>query len=132
MKKQFWSNNKCNTELLFTSIKQEAEHFIHGNNKLWSDLLQKRRDFVYKFTKCERLLDLHGECLQEKSMYIPHKFRNEKTYVTSQEELNIVRKNDVNNLQSECEIVKLRKNNFLESISNQDKILERGKNKSTS
>ena len=73
---QFWSNNKCNTELLFTSIKQEAEHFIHGNNKLWSDLLQKRRDFVYKFTKCERLLDLHGECLQEESMYIPHKFRN--------------------------------------------------------
>ena len=65
-------------------------------------------------------------------MYIPHKFRNEKTYVTSQEELNIVRKNDVNNLQSECEIVKLRKNNFLESISNQDEILERGKNKSTS
>ena len=75
---------------------------------------------------------MHGECLQEKSMYIPHKFRNEKTYVTSQEELNIVRKNDVNNLQSECEIVKLRKNNFLESISNQDEILERGKNKSTS
>ena len=65
-------------------------------------------------------------------MYIPHEFRNEKTYVTSQEELNIVRKNDVNNLQSECEIVKLRKNNFLESISNQDEILERGKNKSTS
>ena len=65
-------------------------------------------------------------------MYIPHKFRNEKTYVTSQEELNIVRKNNVNNLQSECEIVKLRKNNFLESISNQDEILERGKNKSTS
>ena len=37
-------------------------------------------------------------------MYIPRKFRNDKTYVTLQEELN-VRKNDLNNLQSECEIV---------------------------
>ena len=25
--KQFWSNNQCNRELPFTSIKQEAEHF---------------------------------------------------------------------------------------------------------
>ena len=37
-------------------------------------------------------------------MYIPCKFRNDKTYVTLQEELN-VRKNDLNNLQSECQIV---------------------------
>ena len=55
--KQFWSHDKRNTELSFTSIKQEAEHFIYSNSKLWSDLLQKRKDFVYKFTRCERLLD---------------------------------------------------------------------------
>ena len=88
-------------ELPFTSIKQEAEHFIYSNKKLWSHLLQKRKDFVYKFTRCERLLDLYGECLQEEPMFIPHKFRNDKTYVTSQEELNVVRKYDLNNLQSE-------------------------------
>ena len=57
-------------------------------------------------------------------MYIPRKFRNDKTYVTSQKELNVVRKNSLNNLQSECEILKLRKYNLLENIANQDKILE--------
>ena len=48
--KQVWPNNKRNAELSFTSIKQEAEHFIYSSNKLWSDLLQERKDFVYKFT----------------------------------------------------------------------------------
>ena len=66
-----------------------------------------------------------------------------QTYVTSQEELSVVRKTDLNNLHnllSEREILKLRKNNLLENIAIQDKILEeklregkihqqRGKNK---
>ena len=41
--KQLWSNDKHNTELSFTSIKQEAERFIYSNSKLWSDLPQKKR-----------------------------------------------------------------------------------------
>lgn len=57
-------------------------------------------------------------------MHIPCKFRDGKTYVTSQEELNIIRKNDLNNLHLECEILKLRKHNLLENIANQDKALE--------
>ena len=96
--KQVWPNNERNAELSFTSIKQEAERFTYSSNKLWSDFLQERKDFVYKFTRFERLLDLYGECLQEEPMYIPRKFRNDKTHVTSQEELNIVRKSDLNNL----------------------------------
>ena len=32
--KQLWTNDKGNTELSFTSIKQEAERFIYSNNKL--------------------------------------------------------------------------------------------------
>ena len=79
---------------------------------------------MYKFKRCERLLDLCKEWLQEDPMYIPRKFRNDKTYVTSQEELNISRKSYLNNLKSECEILKLRKNDLLENIANQDKILE--------
>ena len=79
---------------------------------------------MYKFTRCEWLLDLYRECLQEEPMYIPRKFKNDKTYVTSQEELNVFRKNDLSNLQSECEILKLKKNNLLENIAIQDKILE--------
>ena len=54
-----------------------------------------------------------------RAYYIPRKFRNDKPH-----ELSIVRKNDLNNLQSECEILKLRKNSLLENIAHQDKILE--------
>ena len=39
-----------------------------------------------------------------------------QTYATSQEGLNVVRKNDLNNLQSECEVLKLRKNNCLKLL----------------
>ena len=66
---------------------------------------------MYKFIRCERLLDLYGKYLQEEPTYIPRKFRNGKTYVKSQGELNVFRENDLNNLQSESEILKLRKNN---------------------
>ena len=31
--KQFCSSDKCNAELPFTSIKQEAERFIYNSNK---------------------------------------------------------------------------------------------------
>ena len=61
------------------------------------------------------LVDLYGECLQEEPEYIPRKFKNDKTYVTLQEELN-VGKSDFNNLQSESEILKLRKNNYLKIL----------------
>ena len=69
--KQVWVNDKPNTGLPFTSIKQEAEHFIYSNNKLLFDLLQERKDFVCKFARCKRLLDLYGEGLQ-KSLCIFH------------------------------------------------------------
>ena len=42
--KQFWSNDNRITDLSFTSIKQETEDFIFRNNKLRSDLPQKRKD----------------------------------------------------------------------------------------
>ena len=84
--KRFWTNDKRNTELSFKSIKQEAEHFIYNNKNLQSDLLQVKKDFVYKFTRCGRLLDLYGECLEEVPVYIARKIRNDKTHVTSQKE----------------------------------------------
>ena len=124
--KQFWSNNKCNAEFSFTSIEEEVEHSVYSNTKLWFNLLQKRKDFVYKFTTCKRLLDSYGECecLQEEPMFIQRKFRHEKTYVTTIQELTVVRKNYLDNLRSECEILNLRKNDLPENNANEDRILE--------
>lgn len=47
------------------------------------------------------------------------------TNVTSQEELvDVVRKNNLDNSQSECENLKFGKNNLIENVAHQDKILE--------
>ena len=96
--------------------KQNISYIAIANYGL---IYHRKKDFVYKFARSEQLLDLYGECLQEEPMYIPCNFRNDKTYVTSLEELNFVRKNDLKNMQSECETLKLRKNNLLENIANQ-------------
>ena len=56
--------------------------------------------------------------------YIPRKFRNDKTFCNIKEELNFVSKNYLNNLKSECDMLKLRKNNLIENIAVQDKILQ--------
>ena len=75
-------------------------------------------------TKTVSNKEIVSKLFQKNYIYIPCKFRNNKTYLASQDELNVVRKSDLNNLQSECEILELRKSNLLENIANQDKILE--------
>ena len=57
-------------------------------------------------------------------MFIQRKFRHEKTYVTTIQELTVVRKNYLDNLRSECEILNLRKNDLPENNANEDRILE--------
>ena len=77
----------------------------------------EKKIFCVQINKSGRLLDVYGEYLQKEHMFVPRKFRNSKTYVTSQEELNIARKNDLSNVQS-FNVWKLRKNNLLENIAN--------------
>lgn len=45
----------------------------------------------------------------------------DKIYVVWQEELKVVRKNGLSNLQPKCLILKLRNNNLIKNIANQDK-----------
>ena len=47
-----------------------------------------------------------------------------KKNVTTIQELTVVRKNYLDNLRSECEILNLRKNDLLENNANEDRILE--------
>ena len=56
-----------------------------------------------------------------KSLCIFHANSEMTKHVKSQEEFNVIRKNDLNSLQSECEILKLRKNILLENFSKMQK-----------
>ena len=57
-------------------------------------------------------------------IFIHGKLRNDKTYGTSEEELNVVIKIVLKNWQSQCETL-----NLLENTANQDKMLEEKLNK---
>ena len=80
--KHFWSNDKRNTELSFTNLSKKQNIPYMATTNYGLIYFRKKKRLCYKFTRCERLLDLHGECLQEEPMNIQHKFRNDKTYVT--------------------------------------------------
>ena len=60
--------------------------------KIYGPIHFIKKDFVYK---CERWLELHGECLQDEPIFIVHKFRNDKTNIMPQEKLNIVGKKTI-------------------------------------
>ena len=89
---------------------------------------------MYKFARCKRLLDLCGGMPIRRAYVYSTQTHKWQTHVTSQEELSVVRKTDLNklhNLLSEREILKLRKNNLLENIAinNINENLESASNK---
>ena len=89
-------------------------------------MLDKRERIYYKLTRCERLLDLYGECLQQEPLYIPkpRKFRNDKYHVMSTSEYACIQKFELQRLQSECEILKIRRDNFSDNLSNLDQEID--------
>ena len=100
---------------------------FHANSEMTKIMVwftSEKKIFCVKCDKMWTVIRLIWRILTRRAYIIPRKFRNGKTYVTSQGKLNVVTENDLNNLQSECEILKLRKNNLFENIANQDKILE--------
>lgn len=65
-------------------------------------------------------MNLYGECLVEEPIYIPRKFRNDKYHVMSQEERNVLTKLNIKKFQSECEILKIRRDRFTMEITEKD------------
>lgn len=95
----------------------EKEKIVTANRQSWNKALDERESLVWKHHRNVRLLDLYGECLQSEEMYIPRKFRNDKTHTKNQSEAQVIRKLELQKFQAECEILKIRKDNFASDIS---------------
>ena len=107
-----------------SSINVSTEKFLESNRQEWDCLLNQREDYYYKYSRSEHLLDLYGQCLQEEPPYIPRKFRNDTYHTMSQQEKNVIAKSNLQRFQTECEILKLRRDHFTQKIIEKDNQLE--------
>lgn len=106
-------NNETQT---FIPPKREYNLFKDKNQQFFDDMLQKRESEYYKYNRNEQLLDLYAEGMQEEPIYIPRKFRSDNCHVKSNAKLTCIRKVELQRFRSECEIIRIRRDNFTENV----------------
>ena len=55
-------------------------------------LLDKREKVYYQFHRTDWLLGLYSECMADENLYIPRKFRQDKTHRMNESETNVIKK----------------------------------------
>ena len=70
----------------------QIDDFIYENRNIWHTKLDKRKDVMLKYLRCDKQILLYNECLEQKAMYIPRKFRNGRVYTMNDQEKNIYNK----------------------------------------
>ena len=88
------------------------------------NFIKKRKDEFYKYTRCDRLINLYNDCLAEEPMYIPRKFRQDTIYTMNDHEKKIYEKLNLEKLKTEMEIITTRREHFrlkLDSIDSEFK-----------
>ena len=84
------------------------------------------RNKVYEqFILCESLLDIYGLCLQEEPVYIPLRYRRDKIHVLCDEEKNVRTTANLQNMQCDMEILKIRRDNYKRTLSKCDETAQR-------
>ena len=58
------------------NLKENVDNFIYENQDIWHSKLDKRKDVMFKYLKCDRQILLYNECLGEEPMYITRKRRS--------------------------------------------------------
>ena len=118
-----WSNfvqttNVMRSYLLQALSKKQNGSYITVTNLVWFTS-EKKRLFVQIYKMWTVIRPTWGMPTTRAYVYSTQiqKWQN----VKSQEEFNVTRKNDLNSLQSECEILKLRKNILLENFAKMQK-----------
>ena len=106
------------------TCEKEVKNFKQMNQRYMSAKLDKREDEYYKNARCNHMLSLYNDCLSNEPLYIPRKFRSDSYHVTSEAELSIITKMDLKKFQSECEILKLRQDEYAKRISEIDQEID--------
>ena len=95
--------------------------FLHENQDIWHSKLDKRKDVMFKYLRCDKQILLCNECLEKEPMYIPRQFRNDKVYTMNYHKMDIYNKLALEKLKTEMEILTNRREHFRNSIDTIDK-----------
>ena len=95
-----------------TPPSREALHFIAINKQAWKLQLTERNKLYEQFIRCESLLDIYGLCMQEEPIYIPRRYRHDKVHVLYEEEKNIRTTANLQNMQADMAVLKIRRDNY--------------------
>ena len=91
---------------------REVLRFVAINKQSWKLQLTEGNKLYGQFIRCESLLDIYGLCLQEEPVYIPKRYRHDKVHVLYDEEKNIRTTANLQNMQADMEVLKIRRDNY--------------------
>ena len=114
-----------------TFSETDKSSIIKENREKWNKTLDKREDLFYKYHHTTRLLDLYTECLEQDELYIPRKFRQDNTHISNPAESPVIRKLEFQRFQAECEILRIRRDNFNSDIQQLDQNIKEEINNTT-
>ena len=111
---------KINSNIDKQNALSEGLIIMERNPNLWRGLLHRRADCYSKLARVASLLTLYKEGLLEVPIYVPYKFRQDETYVKSQDVLEQMYKMNVQRLQSEITTLEIKLDDMRKEINNVD------------
>lgn len=99
---------------------KQIKQIITEHRSVWNTLLNKRKEKYWQYHRCVSLLDLYTECMEEEDIYIPRKFREDKMHTRNELEKQVIHKRSLQNFQTECELLTIRKDSYFKDITSID------------
>ena len=124
--------NYFNTELRLSNIPQtitnnkvtipkEAKSFKDEHWEFFEEKLKYREKEYYKFARCEHLLELYDEYMKKEPIFVPREFRKDNYFTLNDAEKEVIRNLGIKRLETECQLLDLRRNEFTKRIHTIDK-----------
>ena len=83
------------------NINNDVSDVLFQNKDKWRQELQKPKDCYYKFVRCDQVILLYNECLENELIQIPRKFHNGNIHTMNHNEKSIYFKPDLMKLKAE-------------------------------
>ena len=102
--------------------RKSALKYIQDHMTEWETCLKNRHDTYWQYMRCVNTIDLYTECLEEEpNMYIPRKFRKDKTHCRDAAEKREVERMNHERLKSAMQVLQIRKTSYHNELQFQDK-----------
>ena len=100
--------------------RKTALKYMQNNIQDWKNHLKIRSDKYNRILRCVSNLDLYTECLEVEPMYIPCKFRRDKTHYNTVEAKREIERMNYESLKSEMQILRISKEKFTRELQHKE------------